>query len=103
MAKKKSNKSQMVRDILTKDPKTPVKDIVSSMQGQGQKISANLVYLIKSKMKGKKRKAKREKAMAVTTKAGVENPVALIRDVRALADRAGGLKNLKELVDILGQ
>jgi hypothetical protein len=35
--------------------------------------------------------------------AGVADPVGLVRDVKALAERAGGLRKLKQLVDILAE
>lgn len=105
MAKQKSevNKSAAVREILDKNPKTPVKEIVSTLAAQGIKISEPYVYMLKSKMKAKKRKAKRQKAMAVSTNAGIADPVELIRDVKSLAARAGGLGNLRALVDVLAE
>lgn len=105
MPKKKSdvNKSQLVRDILTKNSKTPVKEIVATLAGQGIKVSSNHVYLIKSKMGMKRRQIKRAKAVAASTDAGIVNPVELVREVKKLAERAGGMKHLKELVEILGE
>ena len=57
--------------------------------------------MLKSKMKAKKRMAKRQKAVALSNNTGIANPVDLIRDVKKLAERAGGLRTLKELVDVL--
>jgi hypothetical protein len=96
------SKSDAVREILNKDPKTPVKEVVSTLAAQGMKISDNYVYMLKSKLKARKRKEKREKAMAVTARVPV-NPVDLVRDVKALALRAGGLRTLKQLVDVLAE
>lgn len=101
MAKKKSSKSDEVRAILEKNPKMPVKEIQKTLADKGIKASYNLVYGIKAKGKAKKRKMKRQKAMAVV--GGNNDAVQLIKDVRALADRAGGIKALKELVEILGE
>ena len=102
MAKQKGvNKSAAVREILAKAPNTPVKEIVSALGQKGIKISANLVYLIKSKSKGKARRAKRQMAIAAGQSAGLVNPVDLILQVRHLAGKAGGMKQLKTLVDLL--
>jgi hypothetical protein len=105
MAKKKAevNKSALVREILKKEPKTPTKEIVSALAAQGHKVSDNLIYMLKSKMKDKKRKAKRQKVMATTTRSGIANPVEMIRDIKKLAERAGGLRTLKEMVDVLAE
>lgn len=105
MPKQKSevNKTTAVKEILNKNPKTPTKEIVSTLAGQGIKISESYVYMLKGKMKAKKRKEKRQKAMAVSTNAKIADPVELIRDLKALAVRAGGLPNLKQLVDVLAE
>jgi hypothetical protein len=97
------NKSDAVRATLDKNPKTPVKEVVSGLAAQGIKISGNYVYMLKSKMKAKERVEKRQKAMAVTAGAEVANPLDLIREVKQLAARAGGLRALKELVDVLAE
>src|SRR5262249_3832483 len=102
MAKRKGvNKSAEVRAILAKEPKTPVKEIVATLAARGLKISPNLVYLIKSKSKSKARRARRQQAMAMSASAGIANPVQLILEVRQLAGKAGGIKHLKALVDVL--
>ncbi len=103
MAEPKSevNKGQAARAILTKNPQASIKEVVSTLAAQGIEISYNYVYMLKSKAKDKRRKAKREKALATSNNVGITNPVELIRDVKSLAARAGGLRNLKQLVDIL--
>lgn len=105
MAKKKSdvNKSAAIREILGKNPKTSVSEVVATLAGQGIKVSNNLVYLIKSKMGARRRKMKRQKAVAMSNSAGIANPVDLIRGVRVLAEKAGGIRKLKELVEILAE
>jgi hypothetical protein len=102
-AKSEVNKSDAVRAILDKNSKTPVKEVVSALAAQGVKVSANYVYMLKSKMKAKRRVEKRQKAMAVTAGAAIANPLDLIREVKQLAARAGGLRALKELVDVLAE
>lgn len=104
MAKAKTNKSQAIRDAIAANPKAKPSEIVKLLADKGIKVSGTLVYAIKAKGKAKKRKAKREKAVAAATGSALNgDPVALIRDVRSLADRAGGIKALKELVAILGE
>jgi len=95
------NKSAAVREIFVTNPKTPVKEVVSTLAAQGIKVSYTYVYALKSKGKAKKRKEKREKAMASSTSMGVLDPVDLIRQVKELALRTGGLRNLRQLVDVL--
>jgi hypothetical protein len=102
MAKRKGvNKSQAIRDMLAANPKAKVKDIVDAMGKKGLKVSPNLVYFLKAKGKAKRRKAKRQKAVAASRAAGHIDAVGLVMDVRHLAVKAGGMKRLKELVDIL--
>jgi hypothetical protein len=108
MAKGKSNpngvnKSAEVRAILAKDPKTPVKEIVEVLGQRGIKLHPNLVYLIKSKMKHKTHREKRQRAVEATERAGFANPVQLILEVRKLAEKTGGMRHLKQLVDLLAE
>ena len=107
-SKEKVNKSQLVRDMLEKNPEIAVKDVVSHMGEQGHKITPNLVYFIKGKMSGKKKRKKRivRAATAAVSQNGTAkktDAVALIRDVKDLAGRAGGYEKLKELVDALAE
>jgi hypothetical protein len=94
----KPSKSATIREILSKDPTTPVKEIAAKAG-----VSPNLVYLIKSKMGRKARKVKRQKAVAASEAAGLSDPVRLIRSIRELSSQAGGMKKLKELVDLLAE
>ena len=56
----------------------------------------------KGKLKGKRqRRAKVVRAARAAASNG--DPVGLIRDVRALALRAGGYENLKEVVEALAE
>jgi DNA-binding winged helix-turn-helix (wHTH) protein len=103
MAKQKpeENKSAAVREILNKNPETPVREVVTTLGQRGIKISANYVYMLKTKAKAKNRKERRQKAEAASTDAGLANPVALISGIKALAAKAGGMRTLKQLVDLL--
>src|SRR5262249_42369394 len=97
------NKSDAVREILKKNPKTPVKEIVSTLAAQGIRISGNYVYMLKSKMKARKRVEKRKKAMAAGAGTQIADPLELIRQVKQRAERAGGIQTLKRLVDVLAE
>jgi len=97
------NKSVAVKEAFAKNPKAKVSEVVSALAAQGTKVSYTYVYALKSKGKAKKRKEKREKAVATSTSLGVLDPVELIRQVKELALRTGGLRNLKQLVDVLGE
>jgi hypothetical protein len=111
MAKQKAsnggvNKSAAIRELLAKNPKTPVKEIVAGFQEKGITVHPNLVYIIKNKMKDKTQRAKHKRAVAAaaaTEKAGFASPVELIIEVRRVAQKAGGMRHLKELVDVLAE
>lgn len=101
MAKKRSkgeNRSAAIRELLAKSPDMPVKEVAAQVG-----VSPNLVYFIKSKSKARARRAKREKAVAAGKAAGLSDPIELIVGVRRLAEQAGGIKKLKQLVDVLAE
>ena len=104
MAKNKNrddsvNKSQAIRDVLSQNPKMSSKEIVSTLAGQGLKVLPSLVYFVKGQMRRKRRKQIGNRM----TEAGVSNPVDLILKVRSLAEQAGGMRKLKQLVDALAE
>lgn len=104
MAKRKVNKSQMVRDYLQANPEAKANDVVAALAEKGHKITANLVYYLKGKSAAKKERKKRVLRAAKATSSngtGGTDAISMIRDVRALAERAGGYEKLKELVDAL--
>lgn len=107
MAKTKVNKSQLVRDMLEKNPEAKANDIVAALKEQGHKITANLVYFLKGKSAAKKTRKKRvmkaAKAAAPSSNGRVSktDAITMIREVKALALKAGGYERLKELVDAL--
>ena len=105
MAKKKSDvdKAAAVRAILAKDPKTPAREIIASLKQQGIKISEAYVYMLKSKAKAKGHREKREKAVAASRSAGLADPVELVQGIKVLAQKAGGMRTLKKLVDLLAE
>jgi len=97
------NKSELIREQLGRDPKMPVKDIVSLLGQRGVKVQPSLVYFLKSKMKRQRRKHARAKAVQSGQRAGVSNAADLVFKVKTLAREAGGLSNLKHLVDVLAE
>jgi transposase len=103
IAKKSGTKADRIREILAAEPQTPTREVVEALATKGVKVSPNHVYLIKSKMKMKKRRQKREKAAAVIQRTGTPNPAQAVTKVKALALELGGLKNLKQLVDVLSE
>lgn len=98
----KVNKSAAIRAILEQDMKTPVKDVVAQLAAKNIDVKEPAVYMVRRQMKLKKRKAARAKS---TLEKAASSPTAidLILKVKTLASQAGGLNNLKELVDALAQ
>jgi hypothetical protein len=106
MAKKKDgvNKSEEIRKLMLAHPEMSVKEVVSTLAGKGIKVTGNLVYFIKGKMKGRKgRKKKARRMVAKVAATGNHDPVATILKVKSWADAVGGLKKLKALVDALSE
>ena len=101
--KKSTTKADAIRELLGQNPKMPVKDIIAALGARGIDVKSNLVYLLRSKMRSKSRKLKRRQAVQAGRDAGMANPVALVLKVRQLAFEAGGIKHLKQLVDVLSE
>ena len=96
-------KSAAIRALLTENPKMPVRGVVAELAGRGVSVRPNLVYFVKGRMQSHQRRQQRRQAAAVSQRAGEVNPVALVRKVKALAQEVGGIKNLKQLVDLLAE
>ena len=92
------NKSQVVREILAADPKADYKAVIARAAERGAKVSQTMVYYVRSKLGQAARKAKREQAAATP-----RSPVELVARVKKLADDVGGMKQLKQLVDLLAE
>jgi hypothetical protein len=97
------NKSDAVREELARNPKAGSKEIIAALAGRGIKVAPSLVYFVKSKASQKKRKARRKLAEETGRQAGAANPLELVIRVKNLAREVGGLKNLKQLVDLLAE
>jgi DNA-binding winged helix-turn-helix (wHTH) protein len=102
-AQKKVNKSAAIRDALQANPKAKAQEIVAALAGKGIKVTIPLVYYIRSHSRKKKRRQKREAAVSASRAAGLSNPVQAVIKVRALASEIGGMKNLKQLVELLSE
>jgi hypothetical protein len=98
--KTKTNKSQMIRDLLKENPKMPVSEVVAKLAEKKLKVTPNLVYYIRLKMGAKRRRKIRRKFAAIT---GNGDAVTLIRQVKELADDAGGLAKLRQLVEAIAE
>ena len=94
------NKSAAVRELLGQNMKMPIKELVGTLAEKGIKVAPSMVYYIKSMMKKAKRKQLRQRATRVT---GNGNAVDLIRKTKELARDAGGMANLRQLVEILAE
>ncbi len=105
MAKKSGepSKSDAIREILEKNPKAKSKEVVSQLAEKGMKVTPTLVYYIKSQGKRKVKQARREHAVEVSRTTGSADPIKLIVAVWQLASEAGGMKQLKKLVDVLAE
>ena len=68
-AKPEVNRSQVIRDFVTKNPAMPISEVVTALGKEGVKVSKNLVYMVKMKMKAKKVKEKKAKAAAKESQA----------------------------------
>lgn len=108
MAKGKVNKSQLVRDHLQRNPEAKANDVVAALGKQGHKVTPNLVYFLKGKSAAKKqRRARVVKAANAAAKGNGHTPKSdastLVREVKALAQRAGGYDKLQDLVEALAE
>ena len=106
-AKSGVNKSQEIRDLYAKNPKTPVKLAVEALAKRGIKVAPSQIYFVLGGVKGKAKRKKGQQRRSVAAsqksgnKTGMTDPVVIITDLKALADRAGGMGNLKRLIDVL--
>jgi hypothetical protein len=97
------NKSEAVRGFMAAHPQAGTKDVVAGLAEKGIHVTSALVYMIKSKAKHAKRRARRDRAAESSRGMATADPVALVRDVRDLGNQVGGIRNLKRLVDVLAE
>lgn len=104
MAKSKAvgpNKSQAIREALAQKPQAKVSEIVAFLATRGIKVQPQLVYFVKAKGKAKARRVKRQEVAAGAN--GQVDVVALLTEIKSLAGKAGGIKELKKYVDVLAE
>ena len=97
------NKSDAIREELAKNPKAGSKAIIAALAERGIKVAPSLIYFVKSKGNQAKRKARRVEAEAEGRRIGAANPLELVIRVKNLAREVGGMKSLKQLVDLLAE
>ncbi len=98
---KARNKSSAIRQMIQANPQAQSKEIVELLGKNGLKVQPSLVYYIRSKLRQQQRQAKRERVKQTSQTLGNSNPVELVLKVKSLARDAGGIQNLKLLVDAL--
>src|SRR5882724_9996354 len=104
MAKRKNgvSKSEEIRQLLKTNPMMAAQEAVAALAAKGIEVSDNLVYFVKGKIKGRKKKAQQVVArVAETNNVTKSDALATILKVEALATDVGGLKKLKALVEAL--
>jgi hypothetical protein len=99
----KVNRSQAIREFLAANPKADSKAVIAALAERGVTVSQTMVYYIRSKQKQAKRKARRERVAESSRTSGAANPVEIVLRVKDLAKEVGGVKNLKQLVDLLAE
>jgi hypothetical protein len=99
------NKSAAIREAFAKNPNLSVKDVIAQLGESGVEVKANLVYLIKGKMKGAKgqRMKTKRRAAKVAHAAGNHDAVATILKVKKFANDIGGLGALRAIVEALSE
>jgi hypothetical protein len=97
----KVNKSQAIRDLFALDPKMDSKAVMEKLAADGVKVSPTMVYYVRSRLKHAARREKRDRVAASSRSTAVTNPVELVLRVKDLAREVGGIRQLKQLVDLL--
>jgi len=97
------NKSEAVRQMLKENPKAPVRELVADLAKKGVRVQPSLVYFIRGKQRHLDLKQRRKNAADSAKLAGIANPVELVLKAKVLAREAGGIHNLKQLIDALAE
>jgi microcystin degradation protein MlrC len=97
------NRSQAIRDVFAENPHTDTKAVITRLAEKGVKVSPTMVYYIRSKQRLARKKAKRARVAESSRKTGATNPVELVLRVKDMAREVGGIRNLKQLVDLLAE
>jgi hypothetical protein len=97
------NKSEAVREALAQNPGATSKEIVSLLAQQRLRVKPALVYSIKWRLKLRKRRQQRQAATENSRETSPVDPVKLVMQVKSLANQAGGVRKLQQLVDALAE
>lgn len=97
------NKSEAIRAALAAYPKLPTRELIAKISESGVKVTPTMVYFIRSKQKQAGRKDRRDRAAESSRLSGARNPIELVSRVKELAREVGGIRNLKQLVDLLAE
>jgi hypothetical protein len=97
------NKSQAIRDLFAENPKMDTRAVITRLAEKGVKVTPTMVYYIRSKQRLARRQAKRARVEESSRSSGVANPVELVLRVKDMAREVGGMRNLKQLVDLLAE
>jgi DNA-binding IscR family transcriptional regulator len=103
MAKKKVNKTQLIKDALAKNPKASPIEIAEGLKKHG--ISAQYVSTVKSSLKAKKPTKTAKKKVAKRKVAKKSDKVSLGDLVKAskLAEELGGVDKAQEMLNALAK
>ena len=96
-------KSEAIRGVLAQAPKATSREVISQLAAKGIKVSTTMVYYVRSKDLHATRKAKRARVAESSRQTGISNPVELVIRVKNLAREVGGIRHLKQLVDLLAE
>jgi hypothetical protein len=109
-AKTEVSKSQSIREFLTENPEAKAKEVVAALTEKGVKVNEGLVYAVKGGMAERKKRKKQVVKAAMAAAAPLANgapakadALTMIREVKALAAKAGGYAKLTELVAALAE
>lgn len=107
MGRKKSgegvNKSQAIRDLLATNPKIKAAEAIKELKAKGIDVKTGLFYLVKGKELGSKRRTPKPGHETISAPANKGDAVGTILKVKNVAGSIGGLKVLKQIVDILSE
>jgi hypothetical protein len=109
MAKRKVNKSAAIRTLYADNPKMPIRLLVHELAEDGIEVTPSQVYFVLGGARDKSKREAGEQRRAVVgrrkagNKTGMSDAVAVLLDLKALAERAGGIQRLKELLDVLAE
>jgi hypothetical protein len=100
MPRRRRSKSAAIRQVLSEHPEASVPDIISLLKQRRVRVTPGLVYAARAR-------TGRESGRAADNGAGPGGGAPtysadLIVQLKTLAQQAGGYKNLRQLVEVLG-